>query len=44
MPVLPQNAKITLIEAIKAQGYDDFAASLGVLLESLVEMDRSPSP
>jgi putative ABC transport system ATP-binding protein len=31
-------------DAADEKRYADFAASLGVLLESLVEMDRSPSP
>jgi adenylate cyclase len=31
-------------DAADEQRYADFAASLGVLLESLVEMDRGPSP
>jgi len=31
-------------DAADEQRYADFAASLGVLLESLVEMDRGPRP
>jgi len=31
-------------DAADERRYADFAASLGVLLESLIEMDRSPSP
>ncbi|HOX32053.1 MAG TPA: hypothetical protein PLB91_06960 [Spirochaetales bacterium] len=33
MAVLSQNAKLTIIEAIKAQGYDDFAAVVGDLAQ-----------